>query len=137
MNTFLMAAALGAAILLCALTVEQTRLRRHRGASRDEFVRSFGGIGIPTVISATVYDYYKSTALSPKFGILPDDTYEETLRKGGEDIDGDARFLVSQLGLKMPPQEALIQRGMQIRTLRDMVVWLDWVRSHQPGDVRL
>ena len=137
MNTFLVAAALGAAILLCALTVEQLRLRRHSGASRDEFVRSFDGTGIPDEISATVYDYYKSAALSPKFGILPDDTYEETLRKGDEDIDGDARFLLGQLGLKMPPQETLVQRDMKIRTLRDMVAWLDWVRTHQPGDVHV
>lgn len=133
MNTLLFDAVLGAAILLCALVVEQLRLRRHRGTSRDEFIRSFDGAGIPEVIPGTVYDYYKSAAISSKFGMLPDDTYEEALRKGDEEIDGDGRFLLKQLGLKMPSDEILVQRDTRIRTLRDMVHWLNWVRGQQSG----
>ncbi len=133
MNTLLFAAVLGAAILLCALTIEQLRLRRHRGASRDEFIRSFDGTGIPDVIPGIVYDYYKSAVISPRFGIVPEDTYEETLRKGDEEIDNDARFLLKQLGLKIPSDEILVQREATIRTLRDMVHWLDWVRTQQQG----
>lgn len=136
-NTFLFAAVIGAAILLCALTVEQLRLRRHRGVSRAEFIRSFDGAGIPEVIPGTVYDYYKSAAISSKFGMLPDDTYEEALRKGDEEIDGDARFLLKQLGLKMPSDEILVQRDSRIRTLRDMVHWLNWVWTQQTSDPRL
>jgi hypothetical protein len=136
-NTFLFAAVIGAAILLCALTVEQLRLRRHRGVSRAEFVRSFDVAGIPEVIPGTVYDYYKSAAISSTFGISPDDTYEEALRKGDEEIDSDARFLLKQLGLKMPPEEILVQWDSRIRTVRDMVLWLNWVRTHQPGKLRV
>jgi hypothetical protein len=137
MSTFFFAAALGSAILLCAITIEQLRLRRHRGGTRDEFIRCFDGSGIPYAIPETVYDYYKSCALSRKFGIVPDDAYEETLRKGEEEIDSDARFLLDQLGLRMPPNEILVERNARLRTLRDMVIWLDWARTHQPGDVRL
>lgn len=133
-STFLFAAVISAAILLCALTIEQLRLRRHRGVSRDEFIRSFDGAGIPQIIPATVYDYYKSAAISSKFGISPDDTYKESLRKGYEEIDGDARYLLKQLGLMMPPEEILVQRDLKIRTLRDMVHWLNWVRTQQTRD---
>ena len=131
MNTFLFAALIGGTILLVGLTFEQLRLRRHRGASRVEFVRYFDGTAIPELIPETVYDYYKSTAVSTHFGISPDDSYEGVLRKGDEEIDSDARFLVKQLGFRMPTDESLARRDAHIREVRDMVIWLDWVRTQQ------
>lgn len=130
------------------------RMRKHHGVSRHEFLRAFSDAGIPTEIPAAVYDYYKKGVLFKRFGIAPDDAYEDVLHRGEEDIEDDARFLMRKLGLKPPPAEARRQWNEQIqtsrarsaapgfsvdstqlmqpiRTVRDMVLWLGWVRQNQ------
>lgn len=82
-------------------------------------------------IPAAVYDYYKSQAISKKFSLAPDDNYEEVLSEGNEDIDDDAAFLMKKLGLKIPSDAESVQPDTRIRTLRDMVRWLDKLRQHQ------
>jgi hypothetical protein len=131
------------------------RMRKHRGVSREEFIRAFSDADIPTEIPAVVYDYYKKAVIFKQFSVAPDDNYEDVLRKGEEDIEDDARFLMKKLSLKPPSEEARLQRNEQIltsrattpstprfsvdstrwmqpiQTVRDMVFWLNWVRQHQ------
>ena len=71
--------------------------------------------------------------MSKEFSMAPDDDYEQVLSKGDEDIDDDARFLIKKLGMRMPPGYASARSETRIRTLRDMVLWLNWVRQHQPS----
>ncbi len=111
----------------------QRRLGKHRGVSREEFVGAFTETDVPSGIAGAVYDYYKSRAFSKQFSVAPDDGYEEVLSEGEEDIDDDARFLLRKLALKMPPDYASVRSETRIRTLRDMVLWLNWVRQHQPS----
>lgn len=129
------------------------RMRKHHGVPRDEFLRAFSG-EIPTEIPAAVYDYYKKMVNFKEFSVAPEDTYV-VLHKGEEDIEDDAGFLMKKLGLKPPSEEARLRWNEQIRTLRatppltpgfsvdstrwmqpiqtvrDMVLWLNWVRQHQ------
>ena len=131
------------------------RLRNRHGISRDEFVRAFSDVDIPAEIPVAVYDYYKKGVIFEQFGIAPDDDYEDVLHKGEEDVEDDARFLIQELGLKPPSEETRLRWNEQIqtlrarspvaprfsadsthlmqpiRTIRDMVLWLNWVRQNQ------
>jgi hypothetical protein len=110
-------------------------------------------MGVPKHLPGAVYDYYKG---SGNLRIAPDDAYQELL-KGEADIAVDAELLVRKLELKPLPQGALIEWATEFRTRQrtsapapnfqassaswtqpiqtvgDMVLWLDWVRSHQPS----
>jgi hypothetical protein len=146
-----------ACFIAIAKIVSDFRMRKHRGVARSEFIAAFNGTGIPEEIPAIVYDYYKGEAIFKGFSVAPDDSFEQVLHKGEEDIDDDARLLMKQLSLKPPTEEVWFQwsekvltarreslstvslrtdssQWMQsIQTLRDMVVWLDCVRQHQPS----
>ncbi len=138
-----------------ALVRGQIIMRKHRGVSRHDFIDAFSSAQIPAEIPAAVYDFYKRGVVSKDFSIAPDDSYEEVLHKCEEDIEDDARFLMKELGLKFPSLEAQQQWSQEvlssraavqsiptfssdpnrllqpIQTLRDMVLWLNWVRRHQ------
>jgi len=109
----------------------QRRLAKHRGVSRKEFIAAFTDSGAPVEIPATVYDYYKGQVFSKECSVAPDDDYESTLSKGDEDIDDDATFMMKKLGLKKPPSFSTARAETRIKTLRDMVHWLNWIRQHQ------
>ena len=113
--------------------LDQCQRGEHRGVSRDEFVEAFAESDIPAEIAAAVYDYYsyEGGVFSKKFRASPDDDYEHVLSKGDEDIDDDALFLIQSLDLKMPSTFAAARFETNIRTLRDMVLWLHWVQQHQ------
>lgn len=143
------------AFFAVALVAGQLMFRKHRGVSREEFVKAFSGTEIPVEIPATVYDFYKKRVVFKDFSIAPDDTYEEALHKCEEDIEDDARFLMKELGLKPPSLEVQQQWSQQvlsaraksqpgprfsadsskllqpIQSVRDMVLWLNWVRQHR------
>jgi len=123
-------AALGAVLVSIAVIalialVAQRRLGKHRGVSRDQFVGAFTETDVGSEIPSAVYDYYKSSVISEEFSVAPDDDYEQVLSKGDEDIDDDARFLIKKLGLRMPADYSSARAEARIRTLRDMVVWLN------------
>ena len=41
--------------------------------------------------------------------------------------------MLKRLGMVLLPEYILKQLGDEaIKTLRDMILWLDWVRQHQP-----
>ena len=130
----------GALILFIVLgmALNQFRLRRLRrarqgdGLSRGKFIVSFRQLGIPDNIPNAVYDYYCSQEAWKNFPFSPNDTYAEVLRQAPEDMQNDGIAIIDRLGLRLPPE--YIRRewgGGPIETLRDMVLWLDWVRQHQ------
>jgi hypothetical protein len=71
-------------------------------------------IDIPKEIPAAVYDYYKRGVISKQFSIAPDDSYEDVLREGEEDIEDDARCLMKKLSLNPPSEEAQRQWNEEI-----------------------
>ena len=155
MNLLLVGALVTVAFFALALVFGQLGLRGHRGMSREEFIRAFSGTDIPNEIPAAVYDYYKKTVIFREFSIAPDDSYEDVFRKCEEDIEDDARLLMKKLSFKPPSLEAQQQWSEQIlasratspstpgfsvdstkllqpiQTVRDMVLWLNWVRQQQ------
>jgi hypothetical protein len=113
------------------------RLRRDRlanGISRDQFIETFRKLGISDTFSTKVYDYYGSQKALKDFPFSPDDRYADILHDDPEDIDDDAVKLVSQLGMILPPERILREYPSQLRTLRDMVFWLEWIRERQPTE---
>jgi hypothetical protein len=129
-------------LLIALLTIESNlrlrRIRRDRkgkGFTRKQFVEAFRQFDIPDDIPAAVYDYYRSRKGWKDFPFLPDDEYSKVLYDDPDDLDEDALALIQRLGMAMLPEYILRERGDKpIKTLRDMVIWLDWVRQHQPAN---
>lgn len=130
--TGLIVAGVAAAIWLPIVwLVDQRKMRHHRGVSRQDFIQSFAADAVSQEIPAAVYDYYKGQVFSKEYSVAPDDDYEATLSQGDEDIDDDAAFLMKKLGLQKPPSFSTARADTRIKTLRDMVHWLNWIRQHQ------
>jgi hypothetical protein len=109
------------------------RQRQANGFGRDQFIEAFRQLGIPDNIPSTVYDYYGSRKAWKDFPFSPDDKYSEVLHDDPDDLDDDGSALVRQLGIILPTEHTLREYGHEpIKSLRDMVLWLDWVRRHQP-----
>jgi hypothetical protein len=111
-------------------------------ASREElqpgsFRRRVPSSRNPEEIPATIYDYYCSQKPWKDFPFSPDDTYSEILHDDPADIDNDATVLLGRLGLILVPGYIRELYGDKpIETLREMVLWLDWMRQHQPKSVQ-
>jgi hypothetical protein len=112
------------------MIADNAKLRRRRGPSRDEFIAAFQNENIPEKISAAVYDRCTRFA-SRGYAPSPDDTYDGVLRMLHEDVDDEAELLVKELRLVLPAESVLREWPSPVRTIRDMVLWLDWVRQHQ------
>jgi hypothetical protein len=120
--------------------IDSFRLRRLRisrqasGYNKERFVAAFRELGIPDNIPETVYQYYGSQRAFRDFPFAPDDKYSEVLHDAPDDIDEDALALLDRLGFLLLAERVRREYGDKpINTLRDMVVWLDWMRQHQPG----
>jgi len=111
--------------------VNEIRLARHRGISRETFIEEFLNESVPEEIPAAVYDYYKSSVVSKKFSVAPDDSFDEVFGQSHEDIDDDAEELVTKLNMELPIEMVLREWPTPVKTLRDMVLWLDWIRKQQ------
>lgn len=126
-----------------ATSAFQLSTRKHRGGSREQFICGFADTTVPAEIPAAVYDYYnKKVALSGLgvasdrsyeyvLGVARDGSYGYVLREREEDINEDAQSLMKDLGLTLPPEDVLLERPTRIQTLREMVLWLDWIRQHE------
>jgi len=126
--------------LMVGNSVKELRLlglrhcRRGKGFTREKFVESFRSIGIPDEIPATVFDYYTSSGIWKNFPLSADDAYSQILGGDPDDIEEDAHDLVERLQMHFLPKYVLQKYGDKpLVTLRDMVLWLDWVRQHQPA----
>ncbi|HZP17563.1 MAG TPA: hypothetical protein VFB00_06345 [Terriglobales bacterium] len=153
MSTYIEIAALvlvGFVVLIAiAAFVFDLRRRKHKGVSREEFIRAFARDGIPREILDAVYKFFTRSWFFGKLTIAPDDSLEIEA-----DVEEDAALLMKKLGLKPPSEEARLRWNEQIQTsrgrssdaprfsmdsnqpspiqtVRDMVLWLDWVRQHQ------
>lgn len=134
-SALIVAGVIVVAAIATAFTIHQRRLGRHRGVPREEFIGSFAEV--PQDITAVVYDYYQGQVISKNFSIAPDDEFEHVLSAGDEEIDDDTEALMKTLGLRRPPDYAMARSETRIRTIGDMVRWLNWVRTHQPDGLRL
>lgn len=126
-----------AVVIAIAFMIHQRRLGKHRGGSREAFVGAFAESRIPPEIPRAVYDYYKGQVISKDFSVSPDDDFERVLSRGDEDIDDDAAAIMKKLELERPADYATVRSEAHIRTLGDMVHWLNWVQTHQPGSLRV
>jgi hypothetical protein len=122
------------------VAVDQLRLRwlrrQRQGKSftREAFIEAFRPLGVPDAIAATVFDYYTSHGVWKGFPFSPDDAYSLVLYDDPDDIEDDARALLERLGMAFLPEYIRREYGDKpITTLRDMVLWLDWMRHHQPA----
>jgi hypothetical protein len=82
------------------------------------------------------------------FPLSPDDSYATIQRDDPEDVDEDARALVERLGMlnvsggfreafgEVPLTTPRDFSEILITTLREMVLWLEWMRQHQPDSVQ-
>lgn len=127
-------------LIIVGVIVAQLRLRglRHerqgKGFTREKFINAFHELGVPDDIPAAVYDYYTSQKAWKDFPFYPDDAYSEVLHDDPEDLDRDALALIQRLEMLLLPERILREYGDKpIKTLRDMVLWLDWVRQNQPA----
>jgi hypothetical protein len=148
----LVLAGFGVFIAIAAFVFDLRR-RKHRGVSRAEFVRAFAQTGT-TAIPEAVYNFYTRSWFFGNLTIAPDDSLERLFNEGEEDVEDDAALLMKKLGLKPPSAEARLSWNEEIRasrgrpsdvprfstdsnppspiqTVRDMVLWLDWVREQQ------
>jgi hypothetical protein len=140
-------------VIAIATLVFDVRRRKHRGVSREEFVRAFAQTGTPAIPEA-VYNFYTRSWFFGNLTIAPDDSLERLFNEGEEDVEDDAALLMKKLGLRPPSEEVRLRWNEEIRTsrgkpsdaprfstdsnqpspiqtVRDMVLWLDWVRQHQ------
>ena len=118
------------AFIAVATAVYQLRLSRHPGIPRNGFIRHFCDLDVPEAISSAVYDYYRSGAISRKFGVAPDDQLADLFSDLDEDIGFDAIQLTKTLGMEVAVGRNLEIWGKPLITIRDMVLWLDWVRKN-------
>jgi len=110
---------------------DRIHLARHRGVSREAFIDEFRKDNVPPEIPAAVYDHYKSLSRAKRFSVAPEDSFEKVFRECHEDIDDDAEGLARTLNIELPIEMVLREWPAPLRTLRDMVLWLDWIRQKQ------
>src|ERR1700677_4560070 len=116
--------------------VRRLRLKRQGQAEygREHFIESFRPLEIPEAIPANVYDYYESAERRRGFPLSPSDGYYRELAMAEDDMPDEMKALAERLKLRIPPEYICRERGGRpVETLHDMVLWLDWVRQHQPG----
>lgn len=93
-------------------------------------MEAFQEESVPESLVRAVYRYYEAVALGDGVGISPDDDFE-SLQVGQEDLDDDLQRLLAKLELEMPSSKSLGDSLYPLRTIRDVVRWLEWVRQHQ------
>jgi hypothetical protein len=109
---------------------DQIRLRKRKGLSKAEFCAAFHKEAVPESLVGAVYDYYSSFALGRQVAISPDDSFE-SLQVGQDDVDDDLNRLLKKLALERPSSVKLAELTEPVRTIGDIVRWLNWVRQHQ------
>ena len=135
MNGLTLVAFVTVAVFVYLAAMNRHRLRRRTGKSKSEFVQAFSERAVPDSIAVAVYDYYSLVAFGDRVAIAPDDSFED-LRVGQEDLDDDLQRLVERLGLELPSSVVLKDSPFPIRTIRDVVLWLNWVKTHEPDNLQ-
>lgn len=113
-----------------------TRLRGHSGITREEFIEQFRTQRIPERVSDVVYDTFKAKASFEEFQPSPDMDIDEVFEQLEEDTDDDVRHILGTLGVPYPDEETCERwSGAKVRTISDLVFWIDWVRREYEGKV--
>jgi len=123
-------------VIAISMVVDQVRLGRHKGLTRDQFVSALSKDGAPAETAGAVYDLYKNLSKSKTFGLNPDDTFDG-FGIIHEDIDYDLEELVEKLGMEMSIEPVLLEWPTEVKTLRDMALWLHWVSQRQRRSTRV
>lgn len=89
--------------------VDQIRLSRHRGVSRESFIGEFAAAGVPAEIPAAVCDHSVSLSVLRHFSIAADDSFRGTFRQAHEDVDDNAGDLIKALKMELPTESVLRQ----------------------------
>ncbi len=106
-------------------------LWRRGGWTRDAFIAEFGALGVTGSVAGTVYDYYRRHSLSRSYRVAPDDSLKGVYGAGDEEADKAAETITRELGFLLPDESILRQWPRPLTTVRDMVLWVDWIRNHQ------
>jgi hypothetical protein len=113
-----------------------TRLRGYSGVTRDEFVEHFNAQGIPARIPEVAYDTFKEKAPFEEFKPAPDMDIDKVFEQLEEDTDDDVRHILGALEIPYPDEETCERwSGTKVRTISDLVFWIDWVRREYEGKV--
>jgi len=119
-------------VLTIAGNLKIYRIRKKRegkGFTRERFVATFCSLGVPEDIPSAVFDYYTSSEGVP---LSPDDAYGEVLSDDQGDIEDDVYALADKLNLIVPREKELNECGkLPLKTVRDTVLFLDWVRRRE------
>lgn len=105
-------------------------LKRHRGLGLAEFLAHFESMGIAPEIATCVYDYCRWWMKRSSFQPHPDDDLDSVYRML-HDLDDVLSGLIHRLGYEMPHSGILSEGNAEIRTVSDVVRWLNWVRQRQ------
>jgi hypothetical protein len=118
------------------LREREARLRGYSGVTRDEFVEHFNAQGIPARISEITYDTFKEKASFEEFMPAPDMDIDAVFEQLEEDTDDDLRHILEALEIPYPDEETCERwSGAKVRTISDLVVWIDWVRREYEGNL--
>lgn len=118
------------------LRQHETRLRGYTGVTREQFTEHFNAQGIPARISEVAYDTFKEKAPFEEFKPAPDMDIDKVFEQLEEDTDDDVRQILGALEIPYPDEETCERwSGARIRTISDLVFWIDWIRrEHEAGD---
>lgn len=112
--------------------LHRRRLQQKTGGwSRDRFLAAFAAKGIDRSIAAAVYDFYQNDSGVESYRVSPFDGLDNDYGKPHEEIDEDASHILKNCSLELPAVSVLREWPKPIRTVEDMVLWVDWVRQHQ------
>lgn len=114
----------------------QIKLANRKGGwTREAFVEEFQQLGVAASLAQAVYDYYQKHSVLRSFRVGPDDDLDRFYDASHEEIDEAAEELSAALGIRLPNESVLREWPNPIRTVRDVVMWLDWVskRSNSVG----
>lgn len=110
---------------------ERSRLRKHKGLSRDEFVSYFSRSSVAPEASAAVYDHFERMRGVKGFCPAPADSLERIYGMLGEDLHDELRNIIVQLGTEMPHSGILAEWPDPLETLEDVVRFVNWIRTRQ------
>lgn len=110
--------------------------QRKKGWTREAFVAEFQRLQIPVEVSRAVYDHYCRNSVLRSYRVSPDDSLGAVYAASHDEVDDVALELCGRLGIELPSESVLRQWPTPLQTVRDMVLWLNWVRTHRSDDLR-
>jgi hypothetical protein len=108
------------------------RVQGYSGVPPEDFVEHFSAQGVPSSLVRMVYDTFKQKVEFKEFMPSPEMRIEEVFDQVDEDTYDDALHILKALGIPKPSDEILARwDGLSVKTVSDLVLWIDWVRRQQ------